>query len=41
MVKKGDVKAVAVVMVGVMLAGFAMYQFRDIGLIGQARNGYN
>ncbi|SFN65136.1 hypothetical protein SAMN05216224_108140 [Thioclava dalianensis] len=41
MVKKGDVKAVAVVMVGVMLAGFAMYQFRDIGLVSQARNGYN
>lgn len=41
MVKKGDVKAVAIVMVGVMLAGFAMYQFRDVGLVSDARAGFN
>lgn len=41
MVKKGDVKAVAIVMVGVMLAGFAMYQFRDVGLVNDARAGFN
>jgi len=40
MVKKGDVKLVATVAVGVFVAGLAMYQFRDVGLVGQARNGY-
>lgn len=41
MPKKADVKAVAVVTVGVMVAGFLMYQFRDIGLIRAARSGYD
>lgn len=40
MPKKQDVKAVAVVTVGVMLAGFLMYQFRDVGLVAQASSGY-
>jgi len=40
MLKKTDVKAVAVVVVGVMLAGFIMFQFRDVQLIGTARDGY-
>jgi hypothetical protein len=41
MPKKQDLKAVAIVTVGVMLAGFLMYQFRDVQLVGQASAGYN
>lgn len=41
MPKKGDLKAVAIVTVGVMLAGFVMFQFRDVGVIGQSRAGFN
>lgn len=41
MLKKQDVKGVGLVMVGVMLAGIAMYQLRDVGLIAQARAGYD
>lgn len=41
MLKKGDVKSVALVAVGVMVAGALMYQFRDIGVIAMARNGYD
>lgn len=41
MPKKADIKGVAVVMIGVIAAGFVMYQFRDIGLIAQARAGYD
>ncbi|WGT50156.1 hypothetical protein [Thioclava nitratireducens] len=40
MIKKQDVKAVGVVMVGVLLAGFVMYQFRDVSAVAQASNGY-
>lgn len=41
MLKKQDVKSVGLVAVGVMLAGFAMFQLRDVGLIAQARAGYD
>lgn len=41
MVKKTHVTHVALTVVGVMLAGLAMYQFRDVGLINQARSGYD
>ena len=41
MPKKGDIKLVGLVALGVVVAGFAMYQFRDIGLIAQARAGYH
>lgn len=41
MPKKGDLKAVAAVVVGVMLAGWIMYQFRDVGLVAEARNGFD
>ena len=37
---KGQVKAIGGVVVGVMLAGFLMNQFRDIGIIAQAKQGY-
>ena len=40
MVKKGDVKAVAIVTAGVFLAGFAMYMLRDNDLVDQARSGF-
>ena len=40
MPKKGDIKAVGTIVAGVMLAGWVMYQFRDVGPIGQARAGY-
>lgn len=41
MPKKADLKAVGIVTVGVMLAGFLMYQFRDVQLVAQASAGYN
>ena len=41
MPKKSDLKAVAAVIVGVMAAGWIMYQFRDVGFIADARNGYD
>lgn len=40
MPKKTDVKLVALVAAGVMLAGYAMYQFRDVGFIDEARSGF-
>ena len=40
MVKRADVKMVGLVALGVMVAGLAMWQFRDVALIGDARNGY-
>lgn len=39
--KKGDVKAMAIVVGGVMVAGLIMSQFRRVGLIDQARSGYS
>lgn len=41
MPKKTDIKFVGLVALGVMIAGYAMYQFRDIELIEQARNGFD
>ncbi|WP_255729313.1 MULTISPECIES: hypothetical protein [unclassified Epibacterium] len=41
MLKKQDVKSVGLVTVGVMLAGFVMYQLRDVSVIAQARAGYD
>lgn len=38
--RKSDVKAMGMVIAGVMVAGMLMYQFRDVGLIAQARDGY-
>lgn len=38
---KSHVKHVGLTVVGVMLAGLVMYQFRDVGLINQARSGYD
>lgn len=29
------------VMLGVLLAGWVMYQFRDVDIINQARNGFD
>ena len=40
MPKKQDVKAVAMVALGVMLAGWAMWQFRDVAMIAESRAGY-
>jgi hypothetical protein len=40
MLKRTDVKSVAIVVVGVMLAGYAMYQFRDINTVNEARAGF-
>ena len=34
-------KATVPVVLGVMVAGFLMYQFRDVGVIAQARAGYD
>lgn len=41
MPKKSDIKLVGLVAIGVMVAGYAMYQFRDVTLINQARSGYD
>jgi len=41
LLKKQDIKSVAIVTVGVMLAGFVMFQLRDVGVIAQARAGYD
>lgn len=40
MMKKADLKSVALVALGVIVAGYAMNQFRDVAVIGDARNGY-
>lgn len=40
MPKKAEIKMVAFVAVGVVLGGWAMAQFRDVGFIAQARDGY-
>lgn len=40
MVKKQDVKAVGVVVAGVMLAGLIMSQFADFGAVHKARSGF-
>jgi hypothetical protein len=40
MPKKQDVKAVGVVVVGVLIAGFLMKQFSDVGVVDTARSGY-
>lgn len=39
--KSTHIKHVGLTAVGVMLAGLIMYQFRDVGLINQARSGYD
>ena len=41
MLKKQDIRAVAAVVVGVMLAGFLMFTFSDIGIVNKARNGFD
>jgi hypothetical protein len=41
LLKKQDIKSVALVSVGVMLAGFVMFQLRDMSIIAQARAGYD
>ncbi|MEQ8585933.1 MAG: hypothetical protein RLO01_01875 [Thalassobaculaceae bacterium] len=38
---KGNLKSVALVAAGVMLAGLVMYYGRDLPVIGDARNGYD
>lgn len=40
MPKKADIKAVAIVTVGVLVAGLIMYQFRDVGLVNQSSSGF-
>lgn len=40
MPKKTDVKFVALVAIGVMIAGYAMHQFRDVGAVDEARSGF-
>lgn len=40
MPKKADIKAVAAVVVGVIVAGYIMQQFRDVSVINDSRNGY-
>jgi hypothetical protein len=40
MPKKSDLKAVGVVTVGVMLAGFLMFQLREIRTVQQASAGF-
>ena len=39
--KPAQLKMVATVVAGVMIAGWAMYQFRDVGIVAQARSGYS
>lgn len=38
--KKADFKLVGLMTAGVMLAGYLMYQFRDVGPVDQARSGF-
>lgn len=40
MPNKAQLKTVGAVVAGVILAGYAMYQFRDVGFVAQARDGY-
>jgi len=41
MLKKGDVKLVGLVMLGVIGAGLVFSQFGDVPGIAEARNGYD
>lgn len=38
--KKSDIKAVGIVVIGVLAAGYAMSMLRDAPIIGDAANGY-
>lgn len=38
---KGDIKTVALVALGVFVAGLAMYYARDIDIVNKARNGFD
>ncbi|WP_321363547.1 hypothetical protein [uncultured Celeribacter sp.] len=38
--KKTDLKLVALVMAGVVAAGFLMNQFEDIGIVSDAKRGF-
>lgn len=40
MLKKGDLKAVGIVAVGVILAGYIFNQFGDLPVVTDARDGY-
>jgi len=40
MAKKTDIKMVAIVAVGVMVAGFAMNMLSDIGAVRDAQRGF-
>jgi hypothetical protein len=39
--KRADVKSVALVVAGVFVAGLVMNQFRNVGLVNMAINGYD
>lgn len=41
MPKKTDVKLVAMVAVGVIVAGYVMYMGRDIGVLADANRGFS
>ncbi len=40
MPKKADIKLVGLMTLSVMLAGYAMYQFRDVDAVDQVRSGF-
>lgn len=40
MPKKTDLKLVAMVAIGVMVAGYAMHMFRDVGVVDDAKRGF-
>lgn len=40
MPKKTDIKFVALVAIGVLVAGYAMHQFRDVGVVDDAQKGF-
>lgn len=38
--RKSDIKATIAVVAGVFIAGYAMYAFRDVGIVDNARRGF-
>jgi len=41
MPKKTDIKFVGLVALGVFAAGYAMYMFRDVSVVDDARKGFS
>ena len=40
MPKRSDLKSIAIVMIGVMAAGYAMSQLSNVAVVAQSRDGF-